>query len=126
MEVAELSLYAAVQPPPRFTLEVARTPRQQADGLMHRRTLGDFHGMLFEFDDEQRRSFWMRDTYVSLDLLFLDSYMYVVDLRECMTPLSEASYVSQRPARYVIELKCGTIAKYDVRVGDPVFVEWRR
>lgn len=119
-----MTLYTLDGPSPVLHLDVAHTAQQQAQGLMFVRALPDAYGMLFAFPDEQPRSFWMRNTYVSLDMIFLDSQGYVVDVYECSTPMSDTSYVSQSRARYVVETKCGTAAKYDLRIGDAVLLEF--
>ena len=124
MERASLTIYSLDGPSPVLSLDVARSPSQQARGLMYVQKLPPNHGMLFVFPDEQPRSFWMRNTLVSLDQIFLDSAGYVVDVNECATPLSETSYVSKQPARYVVECPCGTVAMYDLRIGDGVHLEF--
>lgn len=119
-----MTIYSLDGPSPVLHLDVARTPAQLARGLMYVRHLRPDYGMIFVFPDEQPRSFWMNNVLVSLDQIYLDSHGYVVDVNECAAPLDRTNYTSQRPARYVVECACGTVARNDLRIGDGVLLEF--
>lgn len=89
-------------------LEIARTPAQRARGLMHRRHLAPDAGMVFVYDRVQPRCMWMKNTYIPLDMLFLDSHGVVTDVIENTVPESTWPYCSRGPAQYVVELRAGT------------------
>ena len=105
----------------RFSVELAETSEQQALGLMFRDSLPDDHGMLFVFPVESRRSFWMKNTRIPLDILYFDSELALVSLVADARPCRSArcpNYPSEGPARYVLELNSGKAAELGVRPGD--------
>jgi uncharacterized membrane protein (UPF0127 family) len=99
------------------TAEVASTPDQRAQGLMNRPSLPAGTGMLFVFQDQQVRSFWMRNTLVSLDIAFMNSEFVIVDIQQ-MEAGSEEFHDSRQPAMYALEVPQGWFAAHGVRVGD--------
>lgn len=105
-----------------FTLsaEVASTDEQQATGLMNRESLGADEAMLFVFDDEQTRTFWMKDTLISLDMIFIDSGKSIVDINHSAAPGSTVPYVSKAPAKYVLEVNGGYCNTNNIQTGDTV------
>lgn len=105
----------------RFTVELARTSDEQALGLMFRDSLADDHGMLFLFPGEARRSFWMRNTRIPLDIFYFDANLRLVSVAESAQPCRSQrcpSYPSAAPAQYVLELRAGKAAELGVRPGD--------
>lgn len=96
--------------------EVARTPEERAEGLMYRQELPDGVGMLFVFDDNQVRSFWMQNTYVALDIAFLDPAFTVVDIQQ-MAPLTTDPHESTAPAMFALEVRQGWFAEKGIAVG---------
>ena len=108
-----------------FRLEVARTPEDRARGLMGRESLARDAAMIFVYADEAHRSFWMKNTLIPLDILYLDSHGVVVDV-QTMTPQvgvpdSElTSYPSAAPARYAIEMNAGLAQEYGIQPGAQV------
>ena len=100
-----------------FTLELAATDKTRQHGLMHRHSLPADRGMLFVFPDEAPRSFWMRNTVIPLDIVYLDKHGKVVSISQ-MKPLDESGVPSATPAKYAIELNEGAAAKAGVKVGD--------
>ena len=100
------------------TVELARTREQQARGLMYRTELAEGSGMLFVFDDETERSFWMSNTPISLDILYIRSDATVVSIAANTTPYSEKKIPSRGPARYVLEVPAGWSERHGVKPGD--------
>ena len=104
----------------RFTVELAKTPRQMAQGLMYRRSLPADAGMLFEFRTPQIASFWMKNTLIPLDMVFIAADGRVVGIHERAVPLSEEPIVSSDPVLAVLELNGGTAARLGIVPGDRV------
>ena len=100
-----------------FTLELAATDKTRQHGFMHRESLPPDRGMLFVFADEEYLRFWMKNTRIPLDILYLDRDGRVVTIKQ-MKPLDETGVTSDVPAKYAIELNEGTAAKVGVKVGD--------
>ena len=103
-----------------FSVEVANTPEAATRGLMWRKSLGPREGMLFDFGQEREQSFWMKNTLVSLDLVFISEAQTVVGLIERAAPRSLHSLSIGLPSRYVLEISAGTCAQMGVRVGSRV------
>jgi uncharacterized membrane protein (UPF0127 family) len=103
-----------------FAVEMATTPEEQAKGLMFRRSLPEGQGMLFDFHQEQPTSFWMKNTYVSLDMIFIRGDGRILRIAENTVPLSEALVPSGGPVRAVLEVVAGTAKKLGIAPGDRV------
>ena len=103
-----------------FTIELAATPEERARGLMFRESMADDHGMLFDFHTEQPVAFWMKNTPMSLDMIFIDGKGRIVSIATDTTPFSEAAIPSWRPVRAVLEVKAGTTARLGIATGDRV------
>jgi uncharacterized membrane protein (UPF0127 family) len=104
----------------RFTVEMALTPQQSARGLMFREHLGADEGMIFDFGRDQVVSMWMRNTILSLDMIFIGRDGRVASIAERTVPFSEAIISSQVPVRAVLEVPAGTVQRLGIRVGDRV------
>ena len=96
--------------------EIARTPDERAEGLMYREDLPDGTGMIFLFDDSQVRSFWMQNTYLPLDIAYMDAALSVVDIH-AMTPLTTEGYESAAPAMFALEVPQGWFSAHGIAVG---------
>lgn len=103
-----------------FTVELALTPDEQARGLMFRTELPQRHGMLFDFGAESPLSFWMRNTLIPLDMLFIGGDGVIRRIHANATPLSETPIPSGGPARAVLEIAGGSAARLGIAVGDRV------
>jgi len=103
-----------------FSIEVADSPAEMERGLMFREDLHPSEGMLFVFPSERVMPFWMRNTLISLDMLWIDSNGKIVYIHEKAEPLSEKSINPGRPARYVLELEGGSVHSFNIKVGDQV------
>ncbi len=111
----------------RFSIEIADDLQEQAQGLMHREDLARFSGMLFVYNRPRRATFWMRNTLIPLDMLFIDRTGTVVHLHENAEPLSERIIDGGRNIKAVLEINGGMAAKLRIGVGatmqHPVFAE---
>lgn len=103
-----------------FTVELALTPGQRSQGLMNRRTMAPDRGMLFSFGATRQVLMWMKNTYLPLDMLFIDAGGGIRSIRENAEPLSEAIIDSRVPVAYVLELNAGTVQKLGIRTGDRI------
>lgn len=103
-----------------FNVELAVTPAQRAYGLMYRMSLAPDAGMLFLFDREAPRAFWMKNTYLPLDIIFLDGKGRIVSIARNTTPLSETPIRSGAPAMGVLEVNAGTADRLGLADGDRV------
>ncbi len=99
--------------------EVASTSAQRAHGLMFRTELADDQGMLFVFADDQRRTFWMKNTPLPLSIAYIDAERRIVNILD-MQPLDESIYPSAAPARYALEVNQGWFAERGIVAGDLV------
>lgn len=102
------------------TVEVADTVEKRQLGLMYRRDLPELHGMLFIFPREELLSFWMKNTPLPLDILFINAKYTVVHIAQHTTPFSERPLPSGSPAQFVLEVNGGFCARHGVAVGDRV------
>lgn len=98
----------------RIDVYLAVTPAQRARGLMFVRELPASTGMLFVYDGDDYLSMWMRNTYISLDMLFVRSDGTVASLARQTEPLSLRSVVADEPVRYVLELNAGIAARLGI------------
>jgi len=105
------------------TVELARTDEERARGMMNRRELGPEAGMLFLFSESEQRAFWMKNTLLSLDMLFIDDGGRVVGLIERAEPLTTSPRDPGIPSRYVLEVNGGWAARHGVRPGARVRFE---
>lgn len=108
----------------RFIVEVARTLEEQATGLMHRQSLGPDRGMIFPYEPPQPASFWMRNTFIPLDLIFIAPGGTVQRVEANAVPLSEEPLASDGPVEAVLELAGGRAEQIGLKSGD--HVDWKR
>ncbi|MFC3226015.1 DUF192 domain-containing protein [Marinibaculum pumilum] len=104
----------------RFVVEVAATPQEQAQGLMHRRSLDADAGMLFPFPEARPARFWMRNTFVSLDLLFIAPDGRIESIHARAQPLDESTIPSRGAVIAVLEILAGEAERRGIRPGDRV------
>ena len=98
-------------------LEVASTDSERMKGLMFRREMGKDQGMIFIFPKTEVHSFWMRNTYLPLDMIFLDDSFSVLGVLDHVPPLNELPRSIGKPGRYVIELNAGRAAELKIVPG---------
>jgi uncharacterized membrane protein (UPF0127 family) len=104
-------------------IEIADTPQKRETGLMGRPTLGERQGMLFIFEEEQDLAFWMMNTMISLDMLFVDGRNEIVTIHSHTKPFSTDSYPATKPGRYVVEVNAGYCEAHGIQVGDRIRFE---
>jgi uncharacterized membrane protein (UPF0127 family) len=103
-----------------FQVEMAITPEEKERGLMFRRELPEGQGMLFDFQFDQNVAFWMKNTYIPLDMLFIRGDGRILRIAENTEPLSERNIPSGGPVRAVLEVIGGTAKKLGIAAGDHV------
>lgn len=103
-----------------FTIELALTPEQQAQGLMFRRTLAADAGMLFPHESEQELLMWMKNTLIPLDMVFIRADGTISRIAERAVPQSLTTIASDGPAAAVLEINGGTAARLGLKPGDKV------
>ena len=106
----------------KLTIEIADNEVETAQGLMYRRTMPDSCGMVFIFADSQPRNFWMKNTYLPLDILFLDESKKIVTIQANRTPFSEEQIPSFENAKYVLEVNAGYCKRKGIEKGE--LVKW--
>jgi len=101
----------------KVEVEIADTPEKRARGLMYRNDLGENQGMLFLFPAPVVQTFWMKNTPLSLDLIFIASDMRIVGIVESATPFSTDSLSVSEPSQFVLEVRGGFCQRHGVRAG---------
>ena len=112
--------------PVQVSAEIADEPDEWARGLMLRSSLAEGAGMLFVFNDERVRSFWMKNTLIPLDMMFISDALTVVHIVEGAVPCEADPcplFSSNLPARYALEVNAGFVQVHDIRVGAEVTIE---
>lgn len=104
----------------KIDIEIADDDSKRERGLMFRHQMELNQGMLFIFEEDDVRSFWMRNTYLPLDILYLNSGRKIVRIHENVATLNDRSIPSDFPARYVVEVNAGFCALYNIQVGDGI------
>ena len=104
----------------KIDIEIAEQEYERNRGLMYRRNMKDTQGMLFIFEDESQRSFWMKNTLMGLDILYIKADGEIESIAKYVIPKSERSIPSKGPAKYVLEVIEGFCDLYQVEVGDKI------
>jgi uncharacterized membrane protein (UPF0127 family) len=103
-----------------FQVEIANNDASRERGLMDRRYMAPDHGMLFEFERDEQEAFWMKNTYIPLDMIFIAPSGVVTHIAANAEPLSERVIPSGGPSIAVLELNGGMAASIGLKVGDKV------
>lgn len=122
LPVAHVSFRSETGQPIRVVAEVAETPDSRRIGLMHRKTLPENGGMLFIFPKTAIQAFWMKNTLIPLDMIFLNEGYEIVGIVHEATPHSLQPRSVGKPCRYVLEVNGGWSKKRGIKVGDRVEV----
>lgn len=104
----------------KIDIEIADTEYKRQLGLMNRKSMEENEGMLFIFNEERLQSFWMLNTLISLDIMFVNKEKRIVTIHKNTTPLSQQSYPSSEPAIYVVEVVGGFSDKNNILPGDKI------
>ena len=102
---------------PVLAIEVARSAEEQQYGMMYRKSIPENTGMLFFRPREEQQSFWMRNTYVPLDIIYIRADSSIVNIVDNAIPLTDQSLPSLGPALYVLEVAGGFCAQYGITAG---------
>ncbi len=103
-----------------FDIQLAETEEEQEQGLMYRESLGEQQGMLFLMEEEEVHSFWMLDTYISLDIIFVAADKEIVYIAKNTEPESQEPITSMADCLYVLEINGGTSERFGIKVGDRI------
>lgn len=106
-----------------FNIEVANTLATRAKGLMFREELPKNNGMLFIYNSEGNRSFWMKNTLIHLDMIFINSDLRIVGIQKNVQPCTSLfckSYPSTKPAQYILEINGGLSEELGINIGDKI------
>lgn len=108
----------------KIDIEIAETAADQARGLMYRESMEAAQGMLFVFAREDEKTFWMKNTQIPLDMLFVDASGRIVTICRNTVPFSEEPYSSGAKVKYVLEVNAGAADRWRISPGDRVY--WQR
>jgi uncharacterized membrane protein (UPF0127 family) len=108
--------------PHRFNVEIAQTEEERRIGLMYRRNLADNAGMLFVYDEPQPILMWMKNTYIPLDMIFIDAGGKVLRIERRTEPFSTDPIPSGGPVQGILEVKAGTTESIGLKPGDEVIL----
>ncbi len=107
-----------------ISIELADSEQEREKGLMFRKSLEEKSGMLFVFDQEQVASFWMKNTLIPLDILFINNQKKIVAIERNVPPCQKDScplYSASEKVKYLLELNSGFADMYNVQVGDSIY-----
>jgi uncharacterized membrane protein (UPF0127 family) len=107
-----------------IAIEIADTPETQMKGLMGRSSLDDSNGMLFVFERIEPQKFWMKNTRVPLDIIFIGEDGCIVNIVESTTPMSNQRYKSSGPVKYVVEVRAGFAKRF--QLDTDTCIKWQR
>ena len=118
---AELHFYKALDSTSfKIDIELADNDYERQTGLMYRNNMHTNQGMLFVFDDVAERSFYMKNTKIGLDLIFIDENKTIVSFQKNAKPFDESSLPSNAAAKYVLEVNSGLINQWHLNIGDRI------
>ena len=107
-----------------FEVDIADTITLREKGLMFRKKLDSNRGMLFIFPTEKNVEIWMKNTLLSLDIIFISKERLIVGLVKKALPLSSKIYSITKKSKYVLEVNGGIIDKYNINLGDKIKIEY--
>ena len=111
-----------------FNVEIADEPAELQKGLMYRKNLADESGMFFIFEKPQILNFWMKNTYIPLDIIFIDENLRIINIADNAEPCGDSrvdcpGYFSKSPAKYVLEISGGRAEELGIKAYDEVSIE---
>ncbi|WP_289022866.1 DUF192 domain-containing protein [uncultured Salegentibacter sp.] len=104
----------------KIDIEIADNSYERQTGLMYRESMKDDQGMLFIYDDEAPRAFYMKNTYIALDIIYFASDSTAVSFQKNAQPLDETSLPSEKPAQFILEINAGLADDWNIEVGDKI------
>lgn len=104
----------------KIDIELALDDAEREQGLMYRKSMDDNKGMLFIFDKEELQSFWMKNTIMPLDIMYVNSKFEIEQIYKNTTPFSENSVPSDKPVLYVLEVAGGFSDRHNIKEGDKI------
>lgn len=105
-------------------VEIADNYFSRKKGLMFRKKLEEKKGMLFVFPAEKNVSIWMKNTYITLDIIFINKEKYIISYIKDVPPNNEKIYSSKEKVKYVLEINSGMVDNYNIKIGDKVKIEY--
>ncbi len=105
-----------------FDCEIADRPIKRARGLMFREKIDEDKGMFFIFPDVKNRSFWMKNTFIPLDIIFINQNKKIVGYIENAQPETTQPLTVDKPSKYVLEINSGLVEKYGIKKGYKVII----
>lgn len=117
---SDLVIVTSGKGPQRFTVELADNDQSRARGMMFRQSMAPDAGMLFDFKQEQMASFWMRNTLIPLDMIFIKADGTILNIHQRAIPRDETGINSTGPVRAVLEVNGGTASRLGIKPGDRV------
>ncbi|MBW1294926.1 DUF192 domain-containing protein [Aquimarina litoralis] len=120
----ELSIFSVQDSIPKslvdLDIEIADNDYERETGLMYRKSMDNKHGMLFIQETLRPQSFYMKNTLISLDIIFIDDEFKIVSFQKNAKPLDETSLPSGKPAKYVLEINAGLSDQWNLKEGDSI------
>ena len=107
----------------KIDIEIADNSYERQTGLMYRESMEDDQGMLFIYDDEAPRAFYMKNTYIALDIIYFASDSTAVSFQKNAQPQDETSLPSEKPAQFILEINAGLADEWNIEVGDKIDFE---
>ncbi|MCB9991796.1 MAG: DUF192 domain-containing protein [Rhodospirillales bacterium] len=107
----------------KFHVEIAATPDTMTRGLMYRSSMAEDHGMYFMFPTVKDRNFWMKNTLIPLDIIYIREDGIINHIHENAVPLDETPIPSKGPVQNVLEINGGMAAKLGLKPGDKIYIE---
>jgi uncharacterized protein len=120
LKIEGLSIYNGELKRASYQVEIARNNSSRRQGLMFREALPLNQGMLFDYKPSAKMAIWMKNTYIPLDIIFVDDEGMIVKIHEGAEPLSTKQIFSERKVRAVLEINAGQVKSRDISVGDKV------
>ncbi|MEE9361524.1 MAG: DUF192 domain-containing protein [Cellulophaga sp.] len=104
----------------KIDIEIAESPYEIQTGLMYRDTMEEKEGMLFIFQEMSMHSFYMKNTKIALDLIFIDDQLKIASIHKNAKPMDESPLPSKVPVQYVLEINAGLADKWSLEIGDSI------
>ncbi|WP_299254988.1 DUF192 domain-containing protein [uncultured Aquimarina sp.] len=121
----ELSIYSIGDSIPKqvvaLDIEIADNEYERETGLMYRKSMEEKKGMLFVQENFRPQSFYMKNTLIPLDIIYIDDKFRIVSFQKNAKPLDETSLPSGKPAKYILEINAGLSNQWNLKVGDSIY-----